>query len=84
MLAATHNVNKSNLDSPDTDRAPYELFAQYPDLLTTAHIAEITGFNVQYVRQLCREQVLPAIQIGARAWFVPKTRFIDYVNGEQG
>lgn len=56
-----------------------EMFAQYPDLLTTAHIAEITGFNVQYVRQLCREQVLPAIQIGARAWFVPKTRFIDYV-----
>ena len=58
-----------------------ELFTQYPDLLTTAHIAEITGFNVQYVRQLCREQVLPAIQIGARSWFVPKKRVSDDVRG---
>lgn len=82
MLATVKKAAESHLDSPVPERKTFELFAQYPDLLTTAHIAEITGFNVQYVRQLCREQVLPAIQIGARAWFVPKTRFIEYVNGE--
>lgn len=57
------------------------LFAGYPDLLTPAHIAELTGFNVQYVRKLCREHKLPAVQIGSREWFVPKPRFVEYVNG---
>lgn len=59
----------------------YELFVGYPDLLTPAHIAELTGFNVQYVRKLCREHKLPAVQIGSREWFVPKPRFVEYVNG---
>lgn len=57
------------------------LFGQYPDLLTPAHIAELTGFNVQYVRKVCREGELPAVQIGARQWFVPKPRFVEYVMG---
>lgn len=57
------------------------LFDDYPDLLTPTHIAELTGFTVQYVRRLCRERRLPAVQIGARQWFVPKPRFIEYVNG---
>lgn len=58
-----------------------EMFDGYPDLLTPAHIAELTGFTVQYVRKLCREHRLPAVQIGERQWFVPKRRFIAYVNG---
>ena len=58
-----------------------ELFADYPDLLTPAHIAKITGFTVQYVRKLCRQGKLPAVQIGMREWFVPKLRFIAYVMG---
>lgn len=58
-----------------------ELFAGYPDLLTPAHIAELTGFTVQYVRRLCRERRLPAVQIGSRDWFVPKVRFVEYVMG---
>lgn len=58
-----------------------ELFAAYPELLTPAHIAEITGFTVQYVRRLCRTGRLPAVQIGTRDWFVPKPRFVAYVMG---
>lgn len=60
----------------------FELFDSYPDLLTPTHIAELTGFTVQYVRKLCREHRLPAVQIGVRQWFVPKPRFVEYVNGE--
>lgn len=58
-----------------------ELFAGYPDLLTPKHISEITGISVQYVRALCREGKLPAVLIGEARWFVPKTRFIEFVNG---
>ena len=58
-----------------------ELFADYPDLMTPAHIAKLTGFTVQYVRRLCRTGKLPAVQIGKRDWFVPKVRFIAYVMG---
>lgn len=59
-----------------------ELFAGYPDLLTPAHIAEITGMTAHYVRTLCRRGKLPAVQIGEARWYVPKTRFIAFVNGE--
>ena len=67
--------------SVETMPTSYELFSGYPDLLTPAHISELTGFNVQYVRKLCREHKLPAVQIGSREWFVPKPRFVEYVNG---
>ena len=59
-----------------------ELFANYPDLLTPKHISEITGITVQYVRTLCREGKLPAVMVGEARWFIPKTRFIAFVNGE--
>lgn len=56
-----------------------EIFAGYPDLLTPAHIAEITGLTVQYVRTLCRKGKLPAVQIGEARWYVPKRKFIGFV-----
>lgn len=61
--------------------ADVELFSAYPDLLTPAHISELTGFTVEYVRRLCREHKLPAVQVGGRQWFVPKPRFVEYVMG---
>ncbi len=60
---------------------PVELFSAYPDLLTPAHISELTGFTVEYVRKLCREHKIPAVQVGGRQWFVPKPRFVEYVMG---
>lgn len=60
---------------------PVELFSAYPDLLTPAHISELTGFTVEYVRKLCREHKIPAVQVGSRQWFVPKPRFVEYVMG---
>lgn len=59
-----------------------ELFANYPDLLTPADISEITGMTVEYTRRLCRKGKLPAVQIGESRWYIPKPRFIAYVNGE--
>lgn len=56
-------------------------FSAYPDLLTPAHISELTGFTVEYVRKLCREHKIPAVQVGGRQWFVPKPRFVEYVMG---
>ena len=58
-----------------------ELFAGYPDLLTPKHISELTGISAQHVRTMCREGKLPAVLIGEARWFVPKTRFIEFVNG---
>ena len=57
------------------------LFSAYPDLMTPAHISELTGFTVEYVRKLCREHKIPAVQVGGRQWFVPKPRFVEYVMG---
>jgi len=64
-----------------TIQQPAELFASYPDLLTPKHVSEITGISVQYVRALCREGKLPAVLIGEARWFIPKSRFIAFVNG---
>lgn len=74
-------IGSESLITTQQDDVAGELFAGYPDLLTPAHIAELTGFTVQYVRRLCREQRLPAVQIGSRDWFVPKVRFVEYVMG---
>ena len=59
-----------------------EMFSGYPDLLTPAHIAEITGMSVQYARTMCRTGMLPAVQVGKSRWYVPKQRFIDYLNSD--
>ena len=71
---------------PNLTEAPviqkYELFSGYPDLLTPKHISELTGISVQYVRTMCREGRLPAVLIGESRWYIPKTRFIAFVNGE--
>ena len=55
------------------------MFEGYPDLLTPAHIAEITGMSVQYARTMCRTGMLPAVQAGKSCWYVPKQHFIDYL-----
>lgn len=59
-----------------------EMFAGYPDLLTPAHIAEITGMSIQYARTMCRTGMLPAVQVGKSRWYVPKQRLIAYLNGD--
>lgn len=57
-----------------------EFLDEYPHLLTPRGISSITGFSVCYSRKLCREQVLPAVQVGSGHWFVPKPKFIEYLN----
>ena len=59
-----------------------EMFAGYPDLLTPAHISEITGMSVQYARTMCRTGMLPAVQVGKSRWYVPKQRFIAFLIGD--
>ena len=53
-------------------------FAGYPDLLTIGHMQEITGLSNQTLRTSCASGQMPAVKIGRR-WFVPKSRFADYV-----
>lgn len=57
-----------------------EFLDEYPHLLTPRDISSITGISVCYSRKLCREQVLPAVQVGNGRWFVPKPKFIEYLN----
>ncbi len=78
----SHNCLTIPSNSSDVaQEMPIEIFAAYPDLLTPAHISELTGFTVEYVRKLCREHKIPAVQVGGRQWFVPKPRFVEYVMG---
>ena len=60
---------------------PKAFLEGYPDLLTPAHLSEITGMNAQYTRKLCRDGYLLAVQVGESRWYVPKKRFTDYVMG---
>ena len=60
--------------------SPREPFAEYGDLLTVANVCEITGMTAQTVRRCIERGELPGRKIGRR-WFVPKTRFIEFVGG---
>lgn len=79
-MERNHPICQSSSDGAAL-RASVELFSAYPDLLTPTHISELTGFTVEYVRKLCREHKIPAVQVGGRQWFVPKPRFVEYVMG---
>lgn len=67
-------------ESPLSSADEYELFSNYPDLLTPAHIAEITGQCESTVRAMCTRGVLPAVRIGKR-WYVPKPSMVELVLG---
>ena len=64
---------------------PQYLFTDYPDLLTIAHLQELTGLSSQTLRREVIEGRLPGVKIGRRI-FVPKHRLISFVeygtNGE--
>lgn len=67
-------------ESPFLSASGYELFSDYPDLLTPAHIAEITGQCEATARAMCARGVLPAVRIGKR-WYVPKPSMVEFVTG---
>ena len=67
-------------ESPFPSADAYELFSSYPDLLTPAHIAEITGQCESTVRAMCSRAELPAVRIGKR-WYVPKPSMVELVLG---
>ena len=74
----------TKLERVATTGISHELFAEYPELLTPMHIAEITGMTAHYVRTLCRKGKLPAVQIGESRWYIPKVRFAEFVMGGSG
>jgi excisionase family DNA binding protein len=59
-----------------------ELFSGYPDLLTVNHISEITGLSEQTVRKELEAGTIPACHIGRR-WYVAKTAFITFIEGDE-
>ena len=67
-------------ESPIPSAGIYELFSGYPDLLTPAHIAEITGQCEATARAMCARGELPAVRIGKR-WYVPKPSMVEFVFG---
>ena len=61
---------------------PKAFLEGYPDLLTPAHLSEITGMNVQANKAIVGANAfLPAVQVGESRWYVPKQRFTAYVMG---
>ena len=69
-------------DMPPVSSDTLTLFDGYPDLLTPAHLAEITDQCEATIRALCNKGKLPAVRIGKR-WYVPKTAMIKYVEGRR-
>mgnify|MGYP003102825100 CR=1 FL=1 len=67
-------------DAPMSATRSQMLFEDYPDLLTPAHLSEITGQCEATIRSLCGRGKLPAVRIGKR-WYVPKTAMAAFVNG---
>ena len=59
---------------------PREPFAEYGDLLTVNDVCEITGMSAQTARRCIERGDLPGRKIGRR-WFVPKSRFIEFMEG---
>ena len=49
-----------------------------PTCSPSATCREITGLSNQTLRTSCASGQIPAVKIGRR-WFVPKSRFADYV-----
>lgn len=48
------------------------------DLIGTEEMSNLTGFDIQTVRDLLRKKQLPGLKIGAR-WFVPKTELESWL-----
>ena len=67
-------------DQPPVTAADYELFASYPDLLSPAHLSEITGQCEATMRAMCAKGSLPAVKVGKR-WYVPKPVMVEFVMG---
>lgn len=48
------------------------------DLIGTEEMSNLTGFDIQTVRDLLRKKQLPGLKIGTR-WFVPKTELENWL-----
>lgn len=56
-----------------------EAFTGFGDLLSIKEMCAITGLSAQTIRTCCASGTLPAAKIG-RAWFVPKSKLIEYLD----
>ena len=58
-----------------------EAFKDYPELLTSEHVAEILSITPQTARSYMRNGELPgSFHVGAR-WYMPKAKLIELVDG---
>lgn len=80
-----NNASASNLTPKTSAASPTmenrQLFDGYGDLLSIQDLSEITGLSEQTLRAEVVNGRLPGCRIGRRL-YVPKSRFIEYV--EQG
>ena len=67
-------------EQPPITAADYELFSDYPDLLSPADLADITGQCEATMRSMCAKGRLPAVKVGKR-WYVPKPAMVEFVMG---
>jgi nitrogen PTS system EIIA component len=53
---------------------------EYPEILGTAHVAEMLGMNIQMVRKYAREGRIPAYRLpGGRSFRFFRDEIIDYL-----
>lgn len=83
MIAISNNSSVDAHACPFTlsegaERIAEEMFSDYPDLLTTADVASLTGLSVQTIRNEVNNGHLPGCRIGRRL-YIPKQALIEYI-----
>lgn len=61
-----------------TEMTSYELFKNYPDIMTVQQAREALGVGRPGIYQLIRSGALRCFKIG-NAYKIPKTALIDYI-----
>lgn len=55
---------------------------EFPDILTAAHVAEMLGMNLDYVRKMSRQGKIPAHKMpGGRAFRYFKDEVVEWLRG---
>lgn len=53
-----------------------------PDYITTQEASQISGYNVEYIRQLIRAGKIPAEKKG-RDWWIDRESFLQHVRASE-
>ena len=75
---------RDDTDAVKVQTQPADYLAEYPVMLTAAHVAEITGLHVNRVRRMFKNHALPAVKLENNRWYLPKQKFMAIFDAQSG